>query len=218
MTNGRIHVCHQIRAGRAASSGAAGRRSNCRGTARQALHRQCGRCRHNQDRPAAGQDRRHRRADRISGEWHLPGAGGTRQQDHGPAGGAGLAGRTLAARLAAEHAEAGAGEQGCRDPRRLAQLQRPGRAGHRGATEDPVRLQQRRRHRHERQELQSLHVPAEHAGGGAGSDVRAVHHGLRQEVVFPHGELRVRPGHREIVQARSSRRPAAPSPATMSCR
>ena len=32
------------------------------------------------------------------------------QQDHGAAGRAGLAGRTLAARFAAEHAEAGAGE------------------------------------------------------------------------------------------------------------
>ena len=74
----------------------------------------------------------------------------------------------------------------CRHPRRLAQLQRPGRGSHGGATEDSVRVQQRRRHRDDRQELQPLHVPAEYAGGGAGSDVRTLHHGLRQEVVFHH--------------------------------
>ena len=39
-----------------------------------------------------------------------PRAGGTRQQDHGPAGRVGLARRTIAAGFAAEHAEAGAGK------------------------------------------------------------------------------------------------------------
>ena len=76
------------------------------------------------------------------------------------------------------------------------QLQRPGRAGDRGATEDPVRLRQRRRHRHKRQELQPLHIPAEHAGRGAGGNVCTLHHGLWQEMVFHRCQLRVRPGHR----------------------
>ena len=97
-----------------------------------------------------------------------------------------------------------------RDPRRLAELQRAGRAGDRGAAEDPVRLQQCRGDRDHRQELQPLHVPAEHAGRRAGAHVRAVHHGLRQEVVFPHRSLRVRPGHRQVVHTSSWRRPAAP--------
>ena len=113
---------------------------------------------------------------------------------------------------------AGAGEQGRCDPRRLAQLQRPGRASHRRATENSVRVQQRRRHRDQRRELQPLHLPAEHAGGDAGGDVRALHHGLRQEVVFHHRRLRVRPGHRQIVQGNPRKRPAAPSSATTACR
>ncbi len=44
-------------------------------------------------RRAARQDRPDRAADRISGARHLSRAGGTRQQDHGPAGRTGLAGR-----------------------------------------------------------------------------------------------------------------------------
>ena len=86
------------------------------------------------------------------------------------------------------------------DSRRLPQLQRSRRASHRRATENSVRLQQRRGDRDQRQELQPLHLPVEHAGGGAGGDVRALHHGLRQEVVSHHRQLRVRPGHREILQ------------------
>ncbi len=54
-----------------------------------------------------------------------------------------------------------------RDPRRFAVLQRAGRGGDGGATEDPVRVRQCRGDRDHRQELQPLHVPAEHAGGGA---------------------------------------------------
>ena len=65
---------------------------------------------------------------------------------------------------------------------------------------DSVRLQQCGGDRDHRQELQPLHVPSEHAGGGAGRDVRAVPDGLWQEVVFHHRELRVRPGYRQVVQ------------------
>ena len=127
-----------------------------------------------------------RAADRISRAGHLPRAGGARQQDHGPAGGTGLARRAVAAGRDAEHAEAGAGEQGLRHPGRLAVVQRAGRGGDGRATEDPVRVRQRRGDRDHRQELQPLHVPAEYAGAGAIAHAGAVRAGLRQEVVLHH--------------------------------
>ena len=107
----------------------------------------------------------------------------------------------VAAGLAAEHAEAGAGDEG-RSPSSAARSVPTALAEQATAAqlEDSLRLRQCRRHRDERQELQPLHVPAEHAGLDAGGDVRAVHHGLRQEVVFPHRRLCVRPGHRQVVQ------------------
>ena len=121
--------------------------------------------------------------------------------DHGPSGRTGLVRRAQPAGLAAEHAEAGAGERrscavlgGSLSSNALAEQATAAQL------KMPVRLQQRRRHRDERRELQPLHVPAEHAGRDAGGDVRAVHHGLRQEVVFPHRRLCVRPGHRQVVQ------------------
>ncbi len=95
-----------------------------------------------------------------------------------------------------------------RRPRRLAQFQRAGRAGDRGAAQDPLRVRQRRGHRDHRHQLQPLYVSVEHPGRRAGRDVRALHHGLRQEMVFPDRRVRVRPGHCQIVQgtARQGRR------------
>jgi len=62
-----------------------------------------------------------------------------------------------------------------------------------GGAENPVRLRQRRGDRHHRQELQPLHLPAEHAGRGAKPDAGAVRPEVRQEVVSHHGILRLRP-------------------------
>ena len=161
------------------------------------IYRQGGRT--DPHRSAARQDRADRAADRISRAGHLSRAGGARQQDHGPAGGTGLARRAVAAGRHAEHAEAGAGEQGLRHPGRLAVVQRAGRGGDRRATEDSVRVRQRRGDRDHRQELQPLHVPAEHAGAGAIAHAGAVCAELRQEVVFHHRVVRVRPGHPALV-------------------
>ena len=61
-----------------------------------------------------------------------------------------------------------------RHPRRIFVIQRTGRGGHRRAAEDPVRVRQRRGDRNQRQELQPLHIPPEHAGCRAAADAGAV--------------------------------------------
>ena len=63
----------------------------------------------------------------------------------------------------------------------------------------PFVLRQRRGDRDHRQELQPLHVPAEHAGAGAIAHAGALRAELRQEVVFHHRVVRVRPGHPAVV-------------------
>ena len=118
----------------------------------------------------------------------------------------------------AEHAEAGAGEQGLRHPRRLAVVQRAGRGGDGRATEDPVRVRQRRGDRDHRQELQPLHVPAEYAGAGAIAHAGALCAGLWQEVVLHHRVVRVRTGHPAVVARTAASRRAAPRPGSTRCR